>query len=288
MAWTTPTIRATGYLVTSSDWNTDIVNNLAYLKGEAGVDIEFEDDVVPSAGTERVGLFANPWAEGHFDKLYAGPRCALHKFIREQIIVWETDNITDIQGQIGLGMGANGDVSMGGTGQIRLEIEDDTAGSNAYLYNKPEANNAKDTSFNASRSPYARFEFNLDAKKALQDIYFGFRTTVSGSVLAHPEKWAVIAWNGAQWSAWSDDGTTSETTVIASPTDNVRHVVEILIVSATSVEFYVDGVLVATHTTKLPTGDLDWTVLMVGDGSGGFGVKSRVTVGALLFQEDLS
>lgn len=32
MAWTNPTTRATGELITSSIWNTDLVNNLAYLK----------------------------------------------------------------------------------------------------------------------------------------------------------------------------------------------------------------------------------------------------------------
>jgi hypothetical protein len=31
MAWTTPTTRATGDLITSSIWNTDLVNNLLYL-----------------------------------------------------------------------------------------------------------------------------------------------------------------------------------------------------------------------------------------------------------------
>ena len=244
MSWTTPTIRATGYLVTASDWNTDIVDNLAFLKGEAGEDIDFEDDIIGKAGSERVGLATAPWAEGHFDKLFAGPRCALHKFIREQIIVWESDNTGNISGQIGIGSGGNGDVSMGGTCQVRLQIDDDVGGSNAYIYNKPEANNAKDTSFNASRSPYGRWEFSLDAAKALQDIYFGFRTTISGSVLSNPEKWAVVVWNGAQWATWTGDGSAQTSNLISSLADGDRHVVEILIVSATKVEFYVDGVLV--------------------------------------------
>lgn len=36
MAWTTPTVRATGDLVTASIWNGDVVNNLKYLHGDAG------------------------------------------------------------------------------------------------------------------------------------------------------------------------------------------------------------------------------------------------------------
>ncbi|MDP2718315.1 MAG: hypothetical protein Q8P44_00560 [Dehalococcoidia bacterium] len=34
MAWTAPTIRAPGYVVTAADWNTDIVDNLDYLKSQ--------------------------------------------------------------------------------------------------------------------------------------------------------------------------------------------------------------------------------------------------------------
>ena len=30
MAWTAPTTRATGDLITASNWNTDLVNNLLY------------------------------------------------------------------------------------------------------------------------------------------------------------------------------------------------------------------------------------------------------------------
>lgn len=34
MAWTSPTLRTTGELVTASIWNTDIVGNLNYLKAD--------------------------------------------------------------------------------------------------------------------------------------------------------------------------------------------------------------------------------------------------------------
>jgi hypothetical protein len=35
MAWTTPTTRTTSTLITASIWNTDLVDNLVYLKGQA-------------------------------------------------------------------------------------------------------------------------------------------------------------------------------------------------------------------------------------------------------------
>jgi len=34
MAWTAPTTRSTGDLITASNWNTDLVDNLTYLKTE--------------------------------------------------------------------------------------------------------------------------------------------------------------------------------------------------------------------------------------------------------------
>jgi len=36
MAWTSPTTRATGYVVLASTWNNEVVNNTAYLHGDAG------------------------------------------------------------------------------------------------------------------------------------------------------------------------------------------------------------------------------------------------------------
>ena len=35
MSWTAPTLRTTGELITASNWNTDLVNNLLYLKDVA-------------------------------------------------------------------------------------------------------------------------------------------------------------------------------------------------------------------------------------------------------------
>lgn len=37
MAWTTPTDRSTGFLVTAAVYNADIIDNLAYLHGDAGL-----------------------------------------------------------------------------------------------------------------------------------------------------------------------------------------------------------------------------------------------------------
>lgn len=281
MSWTTPTIRATGYLVTASDWNTDIVDNLAYLKGEAGLDIEIEDDLVPSAGTETIGKSTAPWDEGHFDKLYAGPRCAIHKFVREEIVNWQSKD------NLGGASGGGGNQDLAGDGQYYLVVDDDGAGSNAYVSNDNADTNAKETAYNASRSPYGRFEFNLDTLKSCQTMFIGFRTTPGHSEPAGAEKYAGLKLQSSTYSVVVSDGTAASHG-ISSPTINVRHVLEILIVAATKVEFYIDGVLVYTHTTKLPTGDLYWTAFLYSNGTGGVGEKTYLTLGQFQIQEDLS
>ena len=281
MAWTTPTIRATGYLVTASDWNTDIVDNLAYLKGEAGLDIEIEDDIVPSAGTEKLGKSTAPWDEGNFDKLFAGPRCALHKFVREVVIDWESGD------NMGGASGGGGNQNLAGVGQYLLYVDDDVNGSNAYVSNDNEAANSKATVFNVGRNPYMRMEFNLDSLKACQSIFIGFRQTPSHDWVAAAENYAglVIAAGSYSTRVCAGSGPTSHG--ISAPTINVRHVVEILIISATSAEFYIDGVLVYTHTSALPTGDVYWCCLLFSEGTGGVGEHSYLTLGKGIVQEDL-
>lgn len=61
MAWSTPTTRATGYVVTAANWN-EFVNDLRYLKGLDGA-VAIENAITltqiatpsaPSAGTTRM------------------------------------------------------------------------------------------------------------------------------------------------------------------------------------------------------------------------------------------
>jgi len=286
MAWTTPTIRSTGDLITASIWNTDIVDNLAYLKGEAGVDITLEDDVVPSAGSEKMGKSTAPWDEGHFDKLFAGPRYSLHRFVRNQSFKFEDDIMVSYQmDQITAG---GGDIDAGGSGQLRLKVDDDIAGS-AYIANQTEQNNAKDTSFNCGRSPYIKIEFCLDHSDSATEVFIGYRTTKGAAVPnAAAESYAGLQWTGAGWFVVNGDGAGNLDSHAETVTDNVRHVLEVLIVSGTKVEYYLDGVLVYTSTEDLPTGDVDWTALLESDGTGGAGDDSFLTVVEPEFQEDLS
>jgi len=285
MAWTTPTVRATGELITSSIWNTDLTDNLAYLKGEAGINIEFEDDIVPSAGSERCGLVAAPWDEGHFDKLFAGPRCAIHKFIREVVIPWESDADTTYQIDSHAGGGGSG-FQMGGFGQAVISI-DNEQNSQRCIYQRAEQNNALDTSFNASRSPYMRMEFSISKNAADVKSFLGFRQTPASGVPAfNTEKFAGLYWNGTIWTFQCADGTALSSSGAQTINVDTRYVIEILITSATSVECYLNGTLAATLATNLPTGDLEWAPSIESNG-GGAG-DTYLTLGQVILQEDLS
>ena len=290
MAWTTPTIRATGYLVTASDWNTDIVNNLAYLKGEAGVDIELEDDLVPSAGTERVGLSTNPWDEGHFDKLYAGPRYSLHRFTRRQCLPFiQQDFGTGASDyQMGQANNGNGGISRGGANQGVLDVQEDGAGD-AEIYNETEQNSGQDTSFAATKSPYLKVEFALDrATSAYTNAFIGFRATkTSADTPVAGENFFGLYKAGASWFAACGDGTSVNTGSAASISNATRYVVEMLLISATQVEVYINGTLVDTLTANLPTGNLDWQIILESLATGGANV-AHLTFADLEAQEDLS
>ncbi len=60
MAWTVPTVRATGELITASIWNTDLTDNLKYLKGLSG-GVALENDLTLGTGKKLTA-----------DEIYAG------------------------------------------------------------------------------------------------------------------------------------------------------------------------------------------------------------------------
>jgi|SRR5215471_4368249 len=63
MAWTTPTTRSTGNLITASIWNTDLVDNLILLKTSIA-----NDGTLSSSG----GLLSGPELRG-YKETYANP-----------------------------------------------------------------------------------------------------------------------------------------------------------------------------------------------------------------------
>lgn len=57
MAWTTPTTRATGVLVTASIWNTDLVDNLAWLHDPPACRVYNSGNISISSGTPTALTF---------------------------------------------------------------------------------------------------------------------------------------------------------------------------------------------------------------------------------------
>ncbi len=287
MAWTTPTVRATSDLITASIWNTDIVDNLKYLKGQTGT-ISLEGNPVPSAATKTVGTSALPWGEGHFYQNFAGPRYATHRFVREVVIHFEDDTGANYNFDIASG-GAGGDFSLGGTGQGRLKVDEDQAGQ-VYIANLAEQNNAFDTSFNVARNPYIRVEFAINNNDAVTEAFIGLRDTPGvARPLPAAEDYAGFQWTGAIWVFENGDGAgNQDTSGSQTVTVNTRYVIEIYINSGVSVEYWKNGTLIKTSVTALPDGDLEWTVLLKSVGGGGAGLDVNLTVGAIFLQEDLS
>lgn len=290
MGWTNaPAPFATGHLVTAAEWNTYVFDNPEYLKGRGGADVEFERNIMSDTDeNDDVGSASVRWNEGHFNKLYCSHgKYALHRYVREVCIGWEDDDPADWQ-LVAVSNGG-GDRNPGGTGQWVLSVRENAANDAFYFANQPEQNNAFDTSWAVSRNPYGRFEFALDGLDSWLDVWIGFRQTVAVTVpAAAAENYAGLHFDGTNWNAEVADGSTESQSGNLTCAAGQRHVVEILIVSATNVLFYLDGVLQYTATANLPTGDLDWTVLFYSDGGGGGATTSYMTVGRMIFQEDLS
>jgi len=293
MGWTAiPAAKVTGYLVTASDWNTFIFDNVAYLKGQDG-EVAFEDDIAPSSdGGSAAGTSSKIFSAGYFGALYAGSKgqqTVRLGNMRQIVLNWDD---TESNWPVSSATGGGGTILAGGTGQFVIKVDDDAVGT-ADIYNQTEQNSAKDTSFNASRSPYMRWEFNLDHFDPATTIMIGFEDTpAAATVWTANDKLAGIAWSGgaATWIAENSDGGGSydSTVITAYFTADQRTVVEILVVSATAVYIFIDGTLRHTSTTKLPTGDLEWVVHVDSDGSGGATDDSFLTLGQFVLQEALS
>lgn len=264
--------RATGTLITESIWNSDIVDNLNYFKGLAGP-VLIQESISLSAGKSVTA-----------DKMYAGIcRYTVHKgTVREVVYNFESGD------NLGGGSGGGGNQGLAGTGNYYLLIDDDVDGSNAYICQGAEVGGSKDTSWNVSRNPYYRIEFCIDSVKACQIAFLGFRRTPSGNVPPSNEVHAGLWLNNSTWFVGTGDGESATSPISNQPAANQRHVLEIIITSGVNVKFYIDGVLEATMTSNIPTGDLEWGGLLYSEGTGGEGEHSFLTIGKNIVQESLA
>lgn len=289
MAWTNaPAPYATGHLVTAAEWNTHVFDNPEYLKGRAAGDIEFERSISSDTDeTDNCGSAAKRWAEGHFDKMFvSNAKFRAHRYIREQVILW--DDIDPASYQLATDNGGGGDRNPGGTNQWVLKVQENSADS-IYYANQAEQNSAFDTSFAVGRSPYARFEFEVDTNDSWLTVWMGFRQIVALTVpSAAAENYAGLHFDGTNWNAENADGSSESQSGNLTVAAGQRHVYEVLIVESGNVLHFVDGVLVYTGAANQPTGDLDWQFLIISDSTGGGATFTYVTMCPFIFQEDLA
>lgn len=156
----------------------------------------------------------------------------------------------------------------GGSGQVLLEVTLNAAGQEA-VENLPEAGGANDNSFTPARTPRMITQFMWDRSGANQFVFFGLRETLGDAYPASPEHSAGFHYNSATgFVARSSDGVDDEDTVCTTPGHGAIVQLEVIVFGGHSVEFRIDGVLVATHTTRVPTATIDWQHLLYTDGGG--------------------
>lgn len=289
MGYTAPTTRSTGDLITASIWNTDNVDNIAYLKGTSG-NVELEASLLSDTDiTDDLGSAAVKWKAIHGRTLF-GSRMRVNPNIREVRITWEYADITNANSQwTDNTSGAGSTLTKGGSGQIALKVDNDAGGTrSARMAQLVEQDSAINNAWTISKNPYMRWEFSLNAEDANAEVFIGFRATISGSIPATTEIHAGLSWDGGgNWTLSTSDGTTtSKTNLTTDPTAGARHVLEIYINGTTAVELYLDGILQITKATNKPTGTLEWEGLVDTDGAGG-ATDSILTLGQLLLQEEL-
>ena len=286
MGWTTPTTRATGYLVLATDWNTDLVDNLAYLRGQAGV-VTLEAGIASDThNTDDLGTKAIEWKAGYFVNLYAS-RFKVGPNLREVRLPW---NVKDEDGSsrpdeqvIYTETGSGSTIRPGGTGQIVLEVDDDAGGARSVeIEQQSELNNALDNQWFLANLPYMRAEFSMNADRDTSQIFIGFRTT-PGIAIPTTEHHAGIQWTGTQWQSTHSGGTQGTEVLSTSPVVVGRNIVEIYLNNTTDMEVWINGVRETVITTNLPTSNMDWQVLLNTDGLGGATV-TRMTLGQMIFQ----
>ncbi len=156
-----------------------------------------------------------------------------------------------------------GTVSDGGNGQCVLH---NAAAGYAGIENPAEAGGGLATTFNPTRTPRFSVQFSSSSFPANSSMFFGLRAALGAAVPAMNEIHAGFRWNGANFIASSSDGAgVGVADNCTTPSVNVQHQLEIIILGGIQVEFYIDGVLVFTHATAagLPSGEMQWQIISI-------------------------
>jgi hypothetical protein len=175
-----------------------------------------------------------------------------------------------------------GSVNDGGTGQLVLRCCQSNADV-AGIENIADATGALASAMDCSRTIRSHSEDSWDAGAlgANSTCFLGVRATLGNAVPTANEVHAGFVWNGTVFKASSSNGAgVGQTTNLTTPTTGAQHSLEAIVFGSQFVEFYVDGVLVATHATAagLPAGAVSWQRLLTTDGGGGAGTFADLTL----------
>jgi len=176
-----------------------------------------------------------------------------------------------------------GSVTAGGAGQSVLRINDNAVDASG-VENPADAAGGLDSSWTPARTPRYCQQVSFNALRATTTAFYGLRETLGAAIPGAAEEHAGFDWNGANFRAVSGDGAVQEATNLTAPSTGAQHQLEVIVFGSVSVEFYVDGKLVATHVTRVPSAALDFQEYEISDGGGG-ATTSDVTLRNGFIQE---
>lgn len=160
----------------------------------------------------------------------------------------------------------------GGSGQVLLEVTLNAApGARVEAVEQlPEAGGARENSLIPLRTPRMITQFMWDRTGANEFVFFGLRETLGNAYPAAAEESAGFHYDSATgFVARSSTAAGNEDTVMGVAPDHLGIIqLEVIIFGGVRVEFYIDGVLVASHTTRVPTANLRWQHILYTDGGG--------------------
>jgi hypothetical protein len=165
-----------------------------------------------------------------------------------------------------------GDIQTGGSGQGVAGVRLNSV-SYAGIENNADVTGGLDSSFTCARTIRMHQSASFNQFAANGKIFIGVRQTVGNAIptLAGAENYAGFVWDGTACKAQSSNGGgVGQSTTITTPTVDQQNSIEIEILGSNRVDFYCNGVLVASHSTAagLPSGLVDWQRLITSDGGG--------------------
>jgi len=149
----------------------------------------------------------------------------------------------------------------GGSGQVHLPATDGVAATRSAVEATAEVAGTLGTEFTPAKTPRFITQISIDdfAVAATNfKMFFGLRETLGNNVPVAGEHHAGFEWNGTNFQAVNGDGAAKQANNLTAPANAIHVQLEVIVIGGVQIEFSIDGVLVHTETTNIPTAVLDW------------------------------